>query len=94
MYCRHCGEKVRLDVSRCPYCGRDIEESFNFDGVCGLDSTTKASWILYSFFLPLLGLLAGGFYLKYSQRKAKRFGILLLILSVIFWFVRSSVLKF
>ncbi len=93
MYCRHCGEKVRFDVSRCPHCGRDIEVSFDSDEVRGLDATAKASWILYSFFLPLLGLLAGGFYLNYSQRKAKTFGLVLLGLSVMFWVIRS-ILRF
>jgi len=74
--CKFCGQTVLSNYYFCPYCGKKLIEP-------PITAVKEISVYLLSIFLPPLGLWPGIKYLSQKNERAKRVGIIAIILTVI-----------
>jgi uncharacterized membrane protein YqaE (UPF0057 family) len=74
--CKFCGQAVFTNYYFCPYCGKKIVEP-------PITALKEISVYLLSVFLPPLGLWPGIKYLSQKNEKAKRVGLIAIILTII-----------
>jgi uncharacterized membrane protein YqaE (UPF0057 family) len=74
--CKFCGQAVFTNYYFCPYCGKKIIEP-------PITALKEISVYLLSVFLPPLGLWPGIKYLSQKNEKAKRVGLIAIILTII-----------
>jgi uncharacterized membrane protein YqaE (UPF0057 family) len=74
--CKFCGQAVFTNYYFCPYCGKKIIEP-------PITTLKEISVYLLSVFLPPLGLWPGIKYLSQKNEKAKRVGLIAIILTII-----------
>jgi hypothetical protein len=74
--CKFCGQTVLSNYYFCPYCGKKLIEP-------PLTMAKEIGVYLISFFLPPLGLLPGIKYLFQKSERAKKVGIIAIILTVV-----------
>ena len=74
--CKFCGQTVLSNYYFCPYCGKKLIEP-------PITAVKEISVYLLSVFLPPLGLWPGIKYLSQKNERAKRVGVIAIILTVI-----------
>ena len=74
--CKFCGQAIFTNYYFCPYCGKKIIEP-------PITALKEISVYLLSVFLPPLGLWPGIKYLSQKNEKAKRVGLIAIILTII-----------
>lgn len=74
--CKFCGQDVLANYYFCPYCGKKIIEP-------PITAAREIGVYLLSIFLPPLGLWPGIKYLSQKNEKAKRVGVIAIILTII-----------
>jgi uncharacterized membrane protein YqaE (UPF0057 family) len=74
--CKFCGQTVLSNYYFCPYCGKKLIEP-------PITALKEIGVYLLSVFLPPLGLWPGIKYLSQKNEKAKRVGLIAIILTII-----------
>lgn len=52
VYCTHCGEKIEYNLDVCPFCSKKV-----FNGYSGENDTESLILQIFSFLIPILGLI-------------------------------------
>jgi len=73
--CKFCGQTVLANYYFCPYCGKKLIEP-------PITALKEIGVYLFSVFLPPLGLWPGIKYLFQKNERAKRVGIIAIILTI------------
>lgn len=74
--CKFCGQAVLSNYYFCPYCGKKLIEP-------PITAAREIGVYLLSFFLPPLGLWPGIKYLLQKSERAKRVGVIAIMLTII-----------
>lgn len=98
IYCPFCGEELIDSAKFCKNCGKNVEkyrdntanatnEPTSFPPVVEKSHTLAAMLgFICSILIPLIGIIIGIYlYTRKDSPKAKRYGILIIILGVVVW---------
>lgn len=90
-YCKYCGYELKDDARNCPNCGRDVfNNSINTTTVYYVNKINgyAIAGFIFSFFIPLLGLIFGVIGLSKSKElngEGRGFSIGALIISLLYF---------
>lgn len=74
--CKFCGQSVLVNSTFCPNCGKQLNEP-------PISAVKEFFVYLFSIFFPPLGFIPGIKYLSRKDEKAKRIGVIAIILTLI-----------
>lgn len=83
--CAGCGCSIAWDVTECPHCGRDCRfVSHQITRSVRMGTGMKVLLFLASFFIPILGLIAGAYLYAYRKEDDyKRVGKICILISLV-----------